>query len=216
MATYLDVVNNVLRRLREPTVTSVNDTEYSAMIGVFVNDAKREVEDAYDWNALSDTLTAVTSDAVFNYVLVGSKTRFRVIDVLNDTKDFELKYAPTAWMNRQYLITDTQKGEPMYYNFNGVDTNGDTQVDLYPIPDGVYNIRFNLTIPQADLSADNDRILVPDHLVSMLAHSKAIAERGEDSGLVSSEAYQMYRLALADAVAIERNHYKEETIWESI
>jgi hypothetical protein len=216
MATYLDVVNNVLRRLREPTVTSVNDTEYSAMIGVFVNDAKREVEDAYDWNALSDTLTAVTSDAVFNYVLVGSKTRFRVIDVLNDTKDFELKYAPTAWMNRQYLITDTQKGEPLYYNFNGVDTNGDTQVDLYPIPDGVYNIRFNLTIPQADLSADNDRILVPDHLVSMLAHSKAIAERGEDSGLVSSEAYQMYRLALADAVAIERNHYKEETIWESI
>jgi hypothetical protein len=216
MATYLDVVNNVLRRLREPTVTSVNDTEYSAMIGVFVNDAKREVEDAYDWNALSDTLTAVTSDAVFNYVLVGSKTRFRVIDVLNDTKDFELKYAPTAWMNRQYLITDTQKGAPLYYNFNGVDTNGDTQVDLYPIPDGVYNIRFNLTIPQADLSADNDRILVPDHLVSMLAHSKAIAERGEDSGLVSSEAYQMYRLSLADAVAIERNHYKEETIWESI
>jgi hypothetical protein len=216
MATYLDVVNNVLRRLREPTVTSVNDTDYSAMIGVFVNDAKREVEDAYDWNALSDTLTAVTSAGVFNYVLVGSKTRFRVIDVLNDTKDFELKYAPTSWMNRQYLITDTQDGEPLYYNFNGVDTNGDTQVDLYPVPDGVYNIRFNLTIPQADLSADNDRILVPDHLVAMLAHSKAIAERGEDSGLVSSEAYQMYRLALADAVAIERNHYKEETIWESI
>jgi hypothetical protein len=215
MATYLDVVNNVLKRLREPVVTSVNDTEYSTMVGVLVNDAKREIEDAYDWNALSETLSAVTADGVFNYVLVGSRTRFRVIDVLNDTKDFELRYAPTTWMNRQYLITDTQKGEPLYYNFNGVDTNGDTQVDLYPIPDGVYNIRFNLTIPQADLASDNDRILVPDHLVSMLAYSKAIAERGEDSGLLSSEAYQMYRLALADAVAIERNHYKEETIWEA-
>jgi len=215
MATYLDVVNNVLKRLREPVVTSVNDTEYSTMVGVLINDAKREVEDAYDWNALSDTLSAVTADGVFNYVLVGSRTRFRVIDVLNDTKDFELRYAPTTWMNRQYLITDTQKGEPLYYNFNGVDSNGDTQVDLYPIPDGVYNIRFNLTIPQADLAADNDRILVPDHLVSMLAYSKAIAERGEDSGLLSSEAYQMYRLALADAVAIERNHYKEETVWEA-
>ncbi len=216
MATYLDVVNNVLRRLREPTVTSVNDTDYSAMVGVLVNDAKREVEDAYDWNALSDTLTAVTEANVFNYVLVGSRTRFRVIDVLNDTKDFELKYAPTNWMNRQYLIADTQTGEPTYYNFNGVDSNGDTQVDLYPIPDGVYNLRFNLTIPQADLTTDNERILVPDHLVAMLAYSKAIAERGEDSGLLSSEAYQMYRLALADAVAIERNHYKEETVWESV
>ena len=44
MATYLDVVNNVLRRLREPVVSSVTDTDYSAMLGVFVNDAKREIE----------------------------------------------------------------------------------------------------------------------------------------------------------------------------
>jgi hypothetical protein len=185
------------------------------MIGVFINDAKREVEDAYDWNALTDTLTAVTSTDVFNYVLTGSRTRFRVVDVLNDTSDFNLSYAPTTWMNRQYLLTDSQKGEPTYYNFNGVDANGDTQVDLFPIPDGVYNIRFNLVIPQADLSSDNDRILVPDHLVSMLAYSKAISERGEDSGLTSSEAYQMYRLALADAVAIERNHYNEEMVWSA-
>ncbi len=215
MATYLDITNNVLRRLRESTVSSVNDTDYSAMIGVFINDAKREVEDAYDWNALTDTLTAVTSTDVFNYVLTGSRTRFRVVDVLNDTSDFNLSYAPTTWMNRQYLLTDSQKGEPTYYNFNGVDANGDTQVDLFPIPDGVYNIRFNLVIPQADLSSDNDRILVPDHLVSMLAYSKAISERGEDSGLTSSEAYQMYRLALADAVAIERNHYNEEMVWSA-
>lgn len=214
MATYLDVVNNVLRRLREPVVSSVNDTDYSAMIGVMINDAKREVEDAYDWNALSDTLTAVTTADIFNYVLQGSKTRFRVIDVYNDTEDSELRYAPTSWMNRQFIITDNQKGEPEYYNFNGVDENGDTQVDLWPIPDSVYTLRFNMIIPQADLAADNDRILVPDHLVAMLAYSKAIAERGEDSGLLSSEAYQMYRLALADAVAIERNHYQEEMVWE--
>lgn len=214
MATYLDVVNNVLRRLREPVVSSVNDTEYSSMIGVMVNDAKREVEDAHDWNALSQTLTANTTNGIFNYVLQGSRTRFRVMDVLNDTEDFVMRYAPSTWMNQQFMITDIQRGKPMYYNFNGVDPNGDTQVDLWPIPDGVYTLRFNLIIPQADLSGDSDRILVPDHLVSMLAHSKAIAERGEDSGLLSSEAYQMYRLSLADAVAIERNHYDEEMVWE--
>jgi hypothetical protein len=49
-----------------------------------------------------------------------------------------------------------------------------------------------------------------------LAYSKAIAERGEDSGVLSSEAYQMYRLALADAVAIERNHYDEEMTWDAV
>lgn len=216
MATYLDVVNTVLRRLREPVVSSVNDTDYSAMLGVFVNDAKREVEDAYDWNALSTTLTAVTTADVFNYVLVGSKTRFRVIDVLNTTKLHPVRYAPTTWMNRQFMLTTQQKDSPLYYNFNGVDENGDTQVDVYPIPDGAYTLQFNLTIPQPDLVADNDNILVPSHVVSMLAHSKAIAERGEDSGLLSSEAYQMSRLALADAIAIERNHYHEEMTWDSV
>lgn len=213
MATYLDLVNNVLRRLREPTVSSVQDNNYSKMLGVFVNDAKREVEDSHEWNALANTLTATTTDSVFNYVLTGSGQRFRVIDILNDSNNFQLNYAPTVWMDKQFLLVESGKGVPAYYNFNGVDSNGDTQVDLYPIPDGTYTIRFNLIIPQVDLSADSDRVWVPHHLVSMLAYAKAIAERGEDSGVLSSEAYQLYRLALADAVAIERNRYLEEIVW---
>jgi hypothetical protein len=213
MATYLDIVNNVMKRLREPTVTSVNDNKYSALIGVLVNDSKREIEDAYDWNALATTLTANTTADVFNYVLVGSGTRFRVIDVYNDTDDFQLRYAPTTWMNRQFTTTSTQKAAPNYYNFNGVDANGDTQVDIYPIPDKAYSLRFNLTVPQADLSSDNTRVMVPDHLVSMLTYAKAIAERGEDQGNLSSEAYALFKTALANAIAIERNHYEEEMSW---
>ncbi len=213
MSTYLDMVNNVLTRLREPTVSSVQDNSYSKLIGVYINDAKREVEDAYDWNSLTTTLTANTTDSLFNYVLTGSGTRFRVIDVLNDTNDTQMNYAATVWMDKQFLLVQSGKGAPAYYNFNGVDVNGDTQVDVYPIPDGAYTLRFNLIVPQVDLSSDTDRILVPPHLVNMLAYAKAIAERGEDSGILSSEAYQLYRLSLADAVAIERNRYLEEVVW---
>lgn len=213
MSTYLETVNNVLRRLREPTVSSVNESNYSAMIGVFVNDAKREVEDAHDWNVLSDTLTANTSAGIFNYVLVGSGNRFRVIDVLNDSNDTEIRYAPTKWMNKQFLLTQTQSAAPLFYNFNGVDSNYDTQVDIYPVPDTVYALRFNLIIPQADLTTDETRILVPPHLVSMLAYAKAIAERGEDGGNLSSEAYALYKMSLANEIAIERNRYEEEMNW---
>lgn len=213
MATYLDIVNNVLKRLREPTVTSVNDTKYSALIGVLVNDSKREIEDANDWNALATTLTANTTEDVFNYVLVGSGTRFRVIDVFNDTDNYEMRYAPTHWMNKQFTTATTQKASPTYFNFNGVDTNGDTQVDIYPIPDKSYSLRFNLTVPQEDLVNDSDRIYVPSHLVAMLTYAKAIAERGEDSGNLSSEAYALFKSALANAIAIERNHYEEEMSW---
>lgn len=50
--TYLELVNDVLIRLREQTVSTVSLTTYSTLIGKFVNDAKRQIEDAYDWNAL--------------------------------------------------------------------------------------------------------------------------------------------------------------------
>ena len=213
MATYLETVNNVLRRLREPTVSSVNETGYSAMLGVFVNDAKREVEDAAEWNSLSTTITVTTANGTYNYTLTGSGTRFRVIDILNDTKDFQLRSAPTTWMNKQFLLTSYQKSSPVYYNFNGVDSNGDTQVDLFPVPNDVETIRFNLVVPQAPLSTDTTRIQVPSYLIEMLAYAKAIAERGEDGGNLSSEAYALYKSALANEVAIERNRYEDEMNW---
>lgn len=213
MATYVNVVNNVLTRLREPTVTSVQDTTYSKLIGLMVNDAKREVEDAYDWNALGATVTLTTVAGTYNYTLTDSKTRFRVIDVLNDSSNYVLQYATTAWMNRQFLLVNTSRGAPYYFNFNGVSNDGDTQVDIFPIPDSVYTLRFNLTIPQDDLSVDSTKVLVPSHLVEQLAYSKAIAERGEDSGVSSAEAYSIYRNSLSDAIGIEANHYFEKVEW---
>jgi hypothetical protein len=183
------------------------------MIGEFVNDAKRLVEDAYNWNALSDTLSATTTSDIFNYVLVGSGQRFRVIDVINDTSDYFLKYQTVNEMNRLFLMTSAEKGSPRYYNFNGTDANGDTQVDLYPIPDGAYNLRFNITKPQLPLSADADILLVPHEPVIFNATARALAERGEDGGIMSGEMYAFYQQSLADAIAIESSRYNEESEW---
>ncbi len=213
---YIQLVNEVLVRLRESEVSSVTDNAYSKMIGKFVNDAKRNVEDAYSWNSLYDTLTAVTGADIFNYVLVGSGQRFRVIDVLNDTSDIEVYGASTTWMNQKFLLNSTQKGSPQYYNFNGTDSNGDTQVDLFPIPDGVYNIRFNIVLPQPMLSNNADVLKVPYEPVIFLAYAKALAERGEDGGLASSEAYGLYKQSLADAIALESGRYGEESSWSAV
>lgn len=213
--TYLQLVNNVLVRLRETEVSSVGDTPYSSLIGVFVNDAKREIEDAHDWNVLTQTIVVPTVASTRNYTLTGSGQRFRTVDVLNDTEDVPMRAVPTNWMNRQYYLSTTQNAAPVYYNYNGI-SGDDTQVDVWPQPDGVYSLRFELVIPQADLTADADALLVPHHLVQMLAYAKAVGERGEDGGSTFSEIYQQYRLALADAIAIERNRYDEETTWVDV
>ena len=69
--TYLNLVNNVLRRLREDTVSTVSNDTYSTMVGDFVNDAKEMVESAWDWSALRTTsgspLTITTSAGDFTY-----------------------------------------------------------------------------------------------------------------------------------------------------
>ena len=210
---FISLVNDVLVRLREPEASSVSDTAYVKLIAKYVNDSKRQVEDAYNWNALSETLSATTTADIFNYVLVGSGQRFRVIDVLNDTDNWFLRNATTVWMDQQFLLTNAQKGSPMYYNFNGTDSNGDTQVDLFPIPNGAYNIRFNVIKPQDPLVVNADVLLVPHEPVILGALARAQAERGEDGGVQSGETYALYRQSLSDAISLEANRYIEDTEW---
>lgn len=214
--TYLEIVNDVLVRLRENEVTSVNDNAYSKLIGKYVQDAQRQVEDAYNWNSLTNTLTMNTVPDLFNAVLVGAGTRFRTLSVVNDTSNWFLTYKSSAEMDDLFLNQDIEKGPPRYYNYNGVSSEGDTQVDIYPIPDGVYTIRFNIIQPQDPLQFNSDKIMVPAEPVIFLAYAKALAERGEDGGLNSSEAYGLYQTSLADHIAIEGNRYPDELNWEAI
>jgi hypothetical protein len=213
---YIQLVNDVLVRLREPEASSVSDTAYVKLIAKFVNDSKRVVEDAYNWNALSETLSATTTADVFNYVLVGSGQRFRIIDVINDTSNIFVELAATKWMDQQFLMTTPQKGSPAYYNFNGTNANGDTQVDLFPIPDGSYNIRFNIIKPQEPLAVNADTLLVPPEPVILGALARAQAERGEDGGVQAGETYQLMRQSLADAIALESGRYLEEQEWLAV
>jgi hypothetical protein len=55
--TYLELINSVLVRLREDTITAsqVNSDPYYRSIGAWVNDAKDRVEDAWQWTALRGT-----------------------------------------------------------------------------------------------------------------------------------------------------------------
>ena len=215
-STYLQLVNNVLIRLRETEVSSVEDTPYSSLIGVFVNDAKREVEDAHEWNALATTIIVPTVPGQRSYTLLGSGNRFKTDDVINDTEDFPMRQAAQTWLNRQYYTGTVQDAAPCYYSYNGATTAGDVKVDLWPQPDAVYQVRFELNIPQVDLVANSDNLIVPAHLVQLLAYAKAVGERGEDGGSAFGEVYQQYRLALADAIAIERNRHEDQVVWTGV
>lgn len=215
LPTYLDLVNDVLIRMREPEVTTVNENTLSKLVGRLVNDAKRQVEDAYAWNALTDTLIIETTANTYGYVLTGSGTRFKVIDAQDNTNKAVINPLSTKLMS-QYLLNNTNPGNPMYYNFNGIHSTGDTKVDFYPVPNAGLTLYFNLYIPEPELTTDTATMLVPREPVVLGAFARALVERGEDGGLNSSEAYGLYKSSLADAIAIESSRYVEEETWEAV
>lgn len=207
--TYLELINDVLVRLRETTVTTVTETSYSTLIGKFVNDAKRQVEDAYAWNVLGTTITLSTTAGTYSYALTGAGQKFQVIDVINVTSNIGMKNIDFASMNRKQNFSTPVSGIPYEFAFDGVDGNYDTKVTLYPRPDGVYSIPFSLAVPQATLTSGSTVIAVPDVLVVQNAYARALVERGEDGGLSSSEAYQLYKSMLSDYIALEGTRYPE-------
>ena len=207
--TYLELVNDVLVRLRETTVATVTETSYSSLIGKFVNDAKRQVEDAYAWNVLGTTITLSTTSGTYQYALTGAGQKFQVIDVINTTSNLGMKNIDFASMNRKQNFSTPVSGIPSEYCFDGIDGSYDTKVTIYPRPDGVYSIPFSLAVPQATLTSGSTVIAVPDVLVAQNAYARALVERGEDGGLSSSEAYQLYKSMLSDYIALEGTRYPE-------
>lgn len=210
--TYLEIVNNVLRRLREREVATVNESAYSKLIGDFVNDAKEEIENAWDWSHLRTTITATTTSGIFAYVLTDSGTRMKVLNVYNDTDNYEMSYRSSDRMTKDYLSSPAS-GSPRYYSFNGVDINGDTIAEVYPKPNKEYLLRFNMVIRPGALTSDTDILYAPERPTLMLAYAKAVEERGEDGGNSGLSAYATANRVLNDTLAFDQAKHPEELIW---
>jgi hypothetical protein len=206
------MVNEVLVRMREDEVVNVNDTPYSRMIVAFINKIKREVEDSWDWAALRTTYELGTANGVFNYTLVESQARLRVDTVWNTSDKMEIKWMPSTEADRVFR-EERVSGSPRWYSFNGVDNNGDAQVDLYPIPDGYYEVEFQCIVPQPSLVNNDDEVLVPSYPIVEGAIALAIAERGEDGGNMSNQQWQFYKSTLADSISLEANRFPDELVW---
>jgi hypothetical protein len=213
--TYLQLVNSVLRRMRENEVTSFeNSTDsYVKLIGEFVNDARRIVEDAWDWSALRKTITVTTSNTEFSYSITGTNNSFKILDVINDTSNFFMRPASSSWMNNAYLIQEPISGSPEYYSWNGVDASGNALVDVYPKPDQAYTLRFNIVDRGDPFTSDADKLVVPSAPVIQYAVALASRERGETGGTSSQELFSLADTTLADAVAFDAARFPSETVW---
>ena len=214
--TYLNLMNSVLRRLREEETTSVTSTTYNKMVGDFINDAKTLVGQAADWSALRETLTISTTASDNTYSLTGGGDNVKVMSMLNDTQNCFMEYQTKDWFNDALYIANASEGAPKYFPYNGLDGNGDTQILVGPTPDGVYSIRVDLVKRQADLSANTDSLLIPSQPVIHLAVALLARERGETGGTSTAEYFQIANQYLSDAIAIDAAKHPEEMVFRTV
>ena len=230
--TYREVINSVLRRLREDTIDSdwsgnlydsVSVSDYQKLIGELVNDSKKNVESYHDWNALRETFNIKTATDNMQYTL-GDATRgagvtFKVLDVICQNTGQVLEQVPNDWINEQvFPLTNKVSGLPTYYAFNGIsqastDREPDFNIDLYPVPISEQIISVNIVGAQKELKTAAQVLRVPSQAVILGAWARAISERGEDGGSLSSAVAAEARDSLNIAVQLDAGNMIYEQDW---
>jgi hypothetical protein len=214
--TFVELVNNVLRRLREDEVVNVSQTSYAKLMGDFVNDAKTIVESAFEWSANNLEITVNATSASRTYALTGSGVAVRTINAINDTSDTFLRYETPTFFDKQYNMQEPLTGSPVYFTYRGFDGNGDTLIEVYPVPDDNYTLLFNIVKDPVDLVEDTDSVLIPHQPIIQLAYAMALRERGETGGQSGAEQFAVADAFLSDAIALDASKNPEKLLWRTV
>ena len=211
--TYLSLMNNVLRRLREDEVSEVTQTTYSKMVGDYINDAKTLVQDSHDWSTLRKTVVVPTVENITEYSLTGAGERVKLYSAINDTSNFFMHYESPNWFSNAYYISGEVTGTPDSYTFSGVDDNADTKVRVYPKPSGVFSLRFDVCSREPDLAVDADTTVLPAMAIIHNAVALLARERGETGGTSTQDYFIIADKYLSDAIAQDAYKNPEEFIY---
>lgn len=210
---YLDLTNNVLRRMRENTVTSLYANQQSAVVADLVNDAKRQVEDAHDWSCLQQDISVPTVAGQSEYSLPNTENRVTIMDVRNETNGSWLSYVSAKYIRGQNMVDNAGRTAPSYYAQSGVDANGDAKVKLWGIPDKIYDIKYHCVLREGDLTQEGSETAIPHQPIIHMAHYLAARERGDVDGADSAVLAGLAQKSLGNAIQYDMARQVENNIW---
>jgi len=213
--TYLQLVNSVLRKLREDEVTTVNENDYSKLVGDFVNDAVKFVEASWDWSSLRTAIDITTVNNTKTYSLTDFGIRGELMSLYNVTEKQEIRQRTKAYIkDKHYKDPDNTTGKPRYFAFDGTDVNNDTQVTFYPTPNDTYVLEANVVLRDTDLTGDSDTTKLPTQPIVQLAFAYALRERGETGGQNAMEQTVIANQDLANAIALDAGNNGGELVFD--
>ena len=199
MATQLAIVNKVLLRLREDTVSNIS-SDYSKLIATFVNDAKEDMEDEWFWTVNETEIdTTILDDGTRTYDLTSTTDRSFLVRDINDLvpmaydittdENGQLADVPLKIVRRYrntYKGTPPDVAAPLIF---AIRPDSDGRGYSLELQQGSTTERIWRTYwyaPQAELAVDgteaSTEIVLPERPIYLRALFYASNERGEEMG----------------------------------
>ena len=207
--TYLDLVNGVLMRLREPDVSTVrvHTNPVVNLVKTFVNDSKKYVEACHGWNATRNVWRFGTEKDKASYILPDTSNGARISTVQIDYKDVE------QWDLKAIINGGPTFGRSQRFAWEGTDNEGNIMIRFDPIPNDVYPVEVLGWRNLPDLKNDTDVLRIPTQPVLYYALALAARERGEVGGQTSQEIFSMAEQFIGDAIALDATLSPTEYTW---
>ena len=228
MATQLTMVNNILARLREDTVATIDENVYSKLIARFVNDAKDDLEDInHEWSHyVTEVDVSILADGTRTYDITSTNDRSWLIRQKEDrlpmafditlNENGQLYDIPLKVLQEvRASQTSVDVPHPRTFALRKDNVNGGWTIELLWGSEQARDWRTYWYIPQAPLSvADNDdantEIILPRRPVEMRAVFYALEERGEVMGpRAASSAWLASEWAIASALETDMQVQKK-------
>ena len=227
MATQLEIVNKVLRRLRESVVSSVAASDYAALIATFVNDAKEDLEDVWFWTVNETEIdTTILADGTRTYDLTATTDRSFLVRNINDQEpmaydvtsneqqqlyDMPLKEL-RRWRNT-YPGTVPTVERPCYFSIVPDSDGRGYTLELMQGSSTARTWRTYWYAPQAELAVDGTDddtvVLLPERPIYLQTLFYAMNERGEEMGEPGSILERKAHAAAAAAMELDMQVHKK-------
>jgi hypothetical protein len=197
MATQLQIVNQVLRRLREDQVTATTDSAYAELIASFVSDIHQEVLESHTWNQLiteySVTLIAGTTEYTIpglteNSFLLYDSNEMPLAFLLanaNDTAPYQMTQEShrDRWADNKEWASASTQTTPIVFSVVRYSTGWRLVLRDIPAASAAGKIvKMLWWTPEAELLADGTTdgtsIAIPNRPIFLGALYLALNERG--------------------------------------
>ena len=222
--TYLEVINSVLRRLRETEATTVIDNSYTKLVATYVNDVMKEMRDQWDWNAdikevrftlaandaggrLDSDASSKVTNAVYltqrSALVYDTRRRPIVIDTTDANSETQLWEDNVNDIRRDYNLGNFSTTAPTYFGLEWGETGG--TIWMNSLMDKQRTFRGLFYVPQEDLAVTDNTdattvIELPTFPIILGAVFYALNERGEEMGEPGNVAERRYIGAVTSAI----------------